>query len=696
MKKKKYIFIVVFLCLLVSISAGTFSLVNNVKTVVHEEDIKNNIDIQYHLKYFTLALAKEVNPDYEILSFDGDLLQSEVQSFTQDFYQVLNSIKENMQKDSNLMYCAKNTKSQKEVRHDLEDNHKQILYKEEFTYFDHNNASNSSYFQKEELNLTDFLSYEFVIDDENHLIVGNGYQIPISAIHFQTPEFLTCTYTIPQNFEYIGLLASFIDLWDGFYPMMTLTILFCVFIIGLFILIYPINIIENIQPFMTIKTWKAEFVFSGLIAMCFLLSLVTVAFGSYMMAGQLQGFLCKMNFSLVDAKSILFIFQIVLSITLSFYVSLLWFMVKYVFIYGVIDYVKNQTLCSTIIKFIKRKIEQLTQIDLSKAMNQNILKFVFMNMLIIFLLMTFGSFGYILIILYSCFLYYYIQQNMMKTKKEYQKILEMTEELSQGHFDYEISEELDVFQDLKNQLMQIKIGFEKAVQEETKSQNLKTELITNVSHDLKTPITCIKNYVFLLKDEHLDEIQRHEYIEQIESYTNRLTNLIEDLFEISQVSSGNIQFDFVYLDIISLLEQTLAENEDLLHSKQLKIIKNYSNDNIFVTLDGDKTYRIFENLLTNIGKYALTQSRVYVDVIDNQDDVCIVFRNISECQMNFSADEIVERFVRGDKARHEKGSGIGLAIAKSFTEGQKGKFSIQIDGDLFKVVIHFFKNQVND
>ena len=155
-------------------------------------------------------------------------------------------------------------------------------------------------------------------------------------------------------------------------------------------------------------------------------------------------------------------------------------------------------------EYIKRKIEQLTQIDLSKAMNQNILKFVFMNMLIIFLLMTFGSFGYILIILYSCFLYYYIQQNMMKTKKEYQKILEMTEELSQGHFDYEITEELDVFQDLKNQLMQIKIGFEKAVQEETKSQNLKTELITNVSHDLKTPITCIKNYVYLLKDEHLD------------------------------------------------------------------------------------------------------------------------------------------------------------------------------------------------
>ena len=228
-----------------------------------------------------------------------------------------------------------------------------------------------------------------------------------------------------------------------------------------------------------------------------------------MMTGQLQNFLCKMNFSLGDAKSILSIFQIVLSITLSFFVSLLWFMVKYVFIYGVIDYVKNQTLCSTIIKFIKIKIEQLTQIDLSKAMNQNILKFVFMNMLIIFLLMTFGSFGYILIILYSCFLYYYIQQNMMKTKKEYQKILEMTEELSQGHFDYEITEELDVFQDLKNQLMQIKIGFEKAVQEETKSQNLKTELITNVSHDLKTPITCIKNYVYLLKDEHLDEIQRH-------------------------------------------------------------------------------------------------------------------------------------------------------------------------------------------
>ena len=129
-----------------------------------------------------------------------------------------------------------------------------------------------------------------------------------------------------------------------------------------------------------------------------------------------------------------------------------------------------------------------------------------------------------------------------------------------------------------------------------------------------------------------------------------------------------------------------------MNSKNLTIIKNDVEQDIQLYLDGDKTYRIFENLLTNIGKYALPNSRVYIDLLERKQDVCIEFKNISETQMNFTAEEIVERFVRGDKSRHETGSGIGLAIAKSFTEVQNGTFDIQIDGDLFKVTVCFKKD----
>ena len=275
---------------------------------------------------------------------------------------------------------------------------------------------------------------------------------------------------------------------------------------------------------------------------------------------------------------------------------------------------------------------------------------------------------------------------------DYMRLLQITNDLGQGHFESEINDDLGLFNSLKRELNQIKIGFEKAVQEETKSQNLKSELISNVSHDLKTPITCIKNYVYLLKDGNLEEEKRNEYFHNLELYTNRLTSLIEDLFEVSKVNSGNIQLNLMNLNIVDLLEQTLAESEDILNSKNLTIIKNDVEQDIQLYLDGDKTYRIFENLLTNIGKYALPNSRVYIDLLERKQDVCIEFKNISETQMNFTAEEIVERFVRGDKSRHETGSGIGLAIAKSFTEVQNGTFDIQIDGDLFKVTVCFKKD----
>ena len=286
---------------------------------------------------------------------------------------------------------------------------------------------------------------------------------------------------------------------------------------------------------------------------------------------------------------------------------------------------------------------------------------------------------------------FWLKDKILKIQNDYNQLLDATHQLGQDNFQVDIDSDLGIFNSLKDEFNNIKVGFKKAVEEETKSQNMKNELISNVSHDLKTPLTCIKNYIVLLQDDTLSSNTRQEYINSLNQYVNRLTSLIEDLLEVSKANSGNIKLNLINLNIVALLEQTFTENKEVLESKNLTTIKNYANNEIKLNLDGDKTYRIFENLFTNISKYAMANSRVYLEIKETDDEVIIEFKNISATQMNFSAEEIVERFVRGDKSRHEAGSGLGLAIAKSFTEIQNGKFEIEIDGDLFKVIITFKK-----
>ena len=220
---------------------------------------------------------------------------------------------------------------------------------------------------------------------------------------------------------------------------------------------------------------------------------------------------------------------------------------------------------------------------------------------------------------------------------------------------------------------------------------MKVELISNVSHYLKTPLTCIKNYVLLLQDENLDEQTRKEYLENLNKYADRLNLLMQDLLQISKINSGNIELELNDLNIIALLNQVLFENEESLLERNLVVKKNFKDEEIILNLDSNKTYRIFENLLVNISKYALSFSRVYIDVFNKEKEVQIVFKNISQDEMNFTPEEIEERFVRGDKSRHGTGSGLGLAIVKSFTEIQGGTFKIEIEGDLFKTIVSFKK-----
>lgn len=229
-------------------------------------------------------------------------------------------------------------------------------------------------------------------------------------------------------------------------------------------------------------------------------------------------------------------------------------------------------------------------------------------------------------------------------------------------------------------------GLKEAVNNELKSQRLKNELITNVSHDIRTPLTSIITYVDLLKTEK-DQSKLKEYIAILDQKSQRLKTLTDDLFEAAKASSGSIPVNYEKIDIISLITQGLGELNDKIEALELEFKINHPKDKVYITADGKLLWRAIENLLSNIFKYALKGSRVYIDIEDLGNEVMLTIKNISAYELNISADELMERFKRGDESRSSQGSGLGLSIAKSLIDSQKGSFHIEIDGDLFKAII---------
>ncbi|NFU01046.1 sensor histidine kinase [Clostridium botulinum] len=272
------------------------------------------------------------------------------------------------------------------------------------------------------------------------------------------------------------------------------------------------------------------------------------------------------------------------------------------------------------------------------------------------------------------------------------EILKATEEMSYGNLDYVIKENGEsALGKIAHNINNMKDGYKKSLEEQVKSERLKTELITNVSHDLKTPLTSIINYIDLLKKEDLSKDEINGYISVLDRKSKRLKSLIEDLFEASKMSSGAVELNIEKINVTALLKQSIAEFEEKITKSSLELKFKYDNNKTYANLDGKKTWRVFENLINNIIKYSQPNTRVYIDLIETNTKIIITMKNISRYEMDFSADEIFERFKRGDKARNTDGSGLGLAIAKSISELQDGSLNIIIDGDLFKVIVEFNK-----
>ena len=357
----------------------------------------------------------------------------------------------------------------------------------------------------------------------------------------------------------------------------------------------------------------------------------------------------------------------------------------------------EQTLFFRFFVWLKRQWLRLwnwaTDVELDEHLTRNIWKVVGINGLIVVLLCCIWFGGIFGAIIYSILLYVLIKKKCGEIQENYKKLLNVTQTIADGDLNASTEEDMGIFNPIRDQLISIQSGFRKAVDEEVRSRNMKTELITNVSHDLKTPLTAIITYVDLLKKEDITEEERKEYVATLEKKSQRLKVLIEDLFEISKATTDNIVMNYDEVDLVSLIKEVRLENEDKIQSSTLDFRWSLPEEKCILRLDPQRTFRIIDNLVQNILKYSMAHSRVYIAMNDQDGKVTVSLKNMSATEMNFTPEEITERFVRGDLSRNTEGSGLGLAIAQSFTELQGGEFKVETDGDLFKVTIIWKKEK---
>ena len=699
-KKKKRVFVLGFVALLSVISIGMILLCRNIQSENQGTQTVDVSAVSREMLLFMLDQTRVVNKDYSVLSLGEDVPYSIRSELEYVMEEELLTARADFINSPNFAYRITNTATGEKT----EGGDTSLFVKDHqmystFTYDADGNVTSTG----------DYVSTDFTYMSAYQLLKNSisistsnaretyeiyGKSIPKSQIQLRVPQNLKAEFAIPQNLtennDIIWYNTGNLVHGEMSGRFLAVTCCMMVFFIGLYILFYPVSVEQEVNPFAFMRKIKAEikWVFLGTV-LC--LAYIGMAFlGVYTMTGELQTALQMLGIPYAELVPV--VLQFIGMMLTGLFTAMGIFEIKYMLTSGFCRYWKEDSLIGSICGNVKRRFEKLSEVDLSDKTDTVLLKYVLRQMVIVGVIACFWSFGIVLSVLYSVLLFFYIRKKLKKVQKDYQVLLKEAHQLADGRFDEEITQDVGIFNALGEEFKNVRTGFEKAVCEEMKSQNMKTELISNVSHDLKTPLTGIKNYAELLGQNNVSEQDKQVYLENLQHYIDRLNNLIEDLFEVSKVNSGNIELNPVELNVVALIQQAQAETEDLLKQKNLTVILDAPENGIVQALDGDKTYRIFENLFTNIAKYTLPGTRVYVSATAQPEYTEIVFKNISEAQMNFTPEEIVERFVRGDKSRHESGSGIGLAIVKSFTEVQNGTFSIEIDGDLFKAVVRFKVN----
>lgn len=668
-------------------------------------DITNSMISDFYAS-FILYETKQVDPAYEYLSFTDNVDEVTRAAITKEFQKQLATRAKEIEFNGDILYHVTNTKTKKSDIYTRK--HKGEYYKLTVTFNSEGDVTSTG-------NNLSFYDFDLVKEDLGDQLVDTYPDLGKNFVSINRPKNISLTITIPKDLKNAQTRdILFYNEHDTSLTSALIAAAISMILIVIFVLLYPLDIVENINPYKSIKDWYLLGHLIGIGIMATISVLLLMATGSL-----------STSANYADLKITVYAFPMlsIMSIAIiSLALSIVTFIIKYVLQTGLLQYLKTKTVIGTIIKNTKTTIHDITVMPISKMRKKQIGKLVSTQMVIILLIIFLPKasvVGYsyfndlniykrlwlvawvlinryatlvsiVGLVIYGILLYKWLLHIYQDYQSNYKKLIQQAEAMSEGDFRAN-TDSCRQFDDLRDAMNDVSEGFKKAVDRETRAARSKSELITNVSHDLKTPITVVKNYTTLLEATSLNDIQQN-YVQQLLKYTNHLTSLLDDLLDIAKASTGKMNFDRVQLDIIALLKQSIVENNEILLSKNIEVVENFDTNSYMLKLDGDKTYRIFENLLSNVAKYALNGTRVYIDVVSNEESITISFKNISATKMDFDEKEIVERFVRGDSSRTQEGSGIGLAIVKSFVEAQNGHLDISIDGDLFKVNLTFAKS----
>ena len=636
-----------------------------------------NYELTGSIEWLILGKMQQMDPSYRFIHSSDPVLEQNVNDAAQ------NSIRESiylLDNDENFAYRIEWNDKVLSNHFDEESNAKNALFYGELTYDENGNLRQSGNMNATEFS---FLSlYNFYTLDG---IVSNLMTDYDEDVELNPPTDLKVTLFIPKEMKTGGLVYTSVYNDSVWVPFVLLALLISSFVIGVYLLLISWKILAKTQFFKTILSWKAEFniFFFGT------LTILVISVCMYIMGVTINDILlpAMVRYGLPAAGVWVNIINFCLFFLSLFFIGIDIYYVKYSLCSGFVRFLKEDTWLGNRIMELYGGIKDLSNYDLDQKIKSLILKGVLLNTVLMFLCALFW--GWLLVLIYGVVSYIFLLHQAQRIVKEYDKLLVRLDRIAQGDFKVDDQYQTSILPSLQEKLDTVQEDFEEAVKERVRSQNLRTELITNVSHDLKTPLTGIKSYLELLNDSQLSAEDKEEYLIRLNQYTDRLSKLIEDLFEVSKANSGNIQLETQNVDIVSLVEQVLVENETMLEKKGLSPVIRKPEEPILCLLDGDKTVRIFENLLSNVAKYALENTRVFVTMEKNQDTVDIMIQNISKTPLDFDPHDITERFVRADQSRHEEGSGLGLAIVKSFCEIQNGSFTVQLDGDVFKAIVSF-------
>ncbi|MBM6807845.1 sensor histidine kinase [Faecalicoccus pleomorphus] len=636
-----------------------------------------NYELKESIEWLILGKMQQMDPSYRFIESSDAILEQSVDDASQ------NSIRESvylLDNDENFAYRIE-WKDQVLSNHFTEDtNSKNALFYGELTYDENGNLKQSGNMDVTEFS---FLSlYNFYTLNG---IVSELMNDPDQDVKLNPPTNLKVTLFIPKEMKAGGLVYTSVYNDSVWVPFVLLAFVISAFIIGVYLFLVSWKTLAKTQLLKTILSWKAEFNIFFFGTLTILIASICI----YIMGVTINDILlpAMVRYGLPAAGVWVNVINFSLFFLSLFFIGIDIYYVKYSLCSGFVRFLKEDTWIGNRIVELYAGIKDLSNYDLDQKIKNLILKGVLLNTALMFLCALFW--GWLFVLIYGVVSYIFLLHQAQRIVKEYDKLLVRLDRIAQGDFKVDEQYQTSILPSLQEKLDTVQEDFEEAVKERVRSQNLRTELITNVSHDLKTPLTGIKNYLELLNDPQLSTEDKEEYLVRLNQYTDRLSKLIEDLFEVSKANSGNINLETQNVDIVSLVEQVVVENETMLEKKGLSSVIRKPQEPIICLLDGNKTVRIFENLLSNVAKYALENTRVFVTIEKNQDQVDITIQNISKTPLDFDPQDITERFVQADQSRHEEGSGLGLAIVKSFCEIQNGSFTVQLDGDVFKAIVQF-------